>query len=272
MHAPGIFALALIFPMEGHAALVGELHEQVSVGIDEMLADIQRVGGLHHVAPSVVPVADQSDLLVVLPDGHAAYAAQPVGFHFQVFAAGGYDARQASGGSVLEADAEPVPGGNLRHHAVSEAVLGSAETVLEPPDVGEQVALRVECPEKLFLAVEVGTARFQHGQEGLTPVGVAEKERLFLQAAYAQVVAVVPVVAQRAVHGGVAVIGALPDDGDGAGKLEVHVGVVHPACGGIHRLAERLALDGLENVRQPVFPFLSQPVNQCLELVAQLFP
>ena len=143
---------------------------------------------------------------------------------------------------------------------------------MKPPDVGEQIALRIKCPEKLFLAVEVGTARFQHGQEGLTPVGVAEKERLFLQAAYAQVVAVVPVVAQRAVHGGVAVIGALPDDGDGAGKLEVHVGVVYPACGGVHRLAERLALDGLENVRQPVLSFLSQPVNQVLKLVAQLFP
>ena len=137
MHAPGIFALALIFPMEGHASLVGELHEQVSVGIDEMLADIQRVGGLHHVAPSVVPVADQLDLLVVLPDGHAAYAAQPVGFHFQAFATGGYDARQASGGSILETDAEPVFGGNLRHHAVSETVFRLAETVLEPPDVGE---------------------------------------------------------------------------------------------------------------------------------------
>ena len=272
MHAPGIFAPALIFPVEGHASLIGELHEQVSVGIDEMLADIQRIGGLHHVALSVVPVADQFDLLVVLPYGHAAYTAQPVGLHFQVFATGGYDARQTSGRSVLETDAEPVPGGNVRHHAVSGTVLGPAETVLKSPDVGEHVSLRVERPEKLFLAVKIGTVRFQHGQEGLAPVGVAEKERPFLQRTYAQVVAVMPVVAQRPVHGGIAVIGTLPDNGDGSGQLEVHIGMVHPACGGIHRLAECPALDGLENIRQFVLSFLSQPVDQILKLVAQLFP
>ena len=45
-----------------------------------------------------------------------------------------------------------------------------------------------------------------------------------------------------------------------------------PACCRIDRLAECLAFDGLENVRQPVLSFLSQSVNQVLELVAQFLP
>ena len=47
---------------------------------------------------------------------------------------------------------------------------------------------------------------------------------------------------------------------------------VHPACCRIDRLAECLAFDGLKNVRQPVLSFLSQFVNQVLELVAQFLP
>ena len=85
---------------------------------------------------------------------------------------------------------------------------------------------------------------------------MAEEENPFFEPPDAQVVTVVPVVTQRAIHRGIAVIGAFPHDGDGAGQLEIHVSVVHPACCRIDRLAECLAFDGLKNVRQPVLSFL----------------
>ena len=85
MHTAGILSLTFIFPMEGHAPLVGKLYQQVSAGIDEMLADIQRVNGFHHVAPVIVTVTDQLHLLTVLMYGYAEYPSRLVGFHLQEF-------------------------------------------------------------------------------------------------------------------------------------------------------------------------------------------
>ena len=53
--------------------LVGKLYQQVSAGIDEMLADIQRIQRFHHVAPVIVTVTDQLHLLTVLIHGNAEY-------------------------------------------------------------------------------------------------------------------------------------------------------------------------------------------------------
>ena len=272
MHTTGVLTFALVFPMEGHASLVGQLYQQMPVGIDKMLADIQRIDGLHHVAPVVITIADKPGFLTVLSHGHTAYPSQSVGFHLQAFPPRRYDSRQFSSRSVFETDAEPVFGGYVRHHAVAEAVLRSVEPVLQSPDIGQQITLPVKRPEQLFLAVKIGVSRFQHGQERLPSVGMAEEESPFFQPPDTQVVTVVPVVTQRAIHGGIAVISAFPNDGDGAGQFEIHVGVVHPACCRIDRLAECLAFDGLKNVRQPVLSFLSQSVNQVLELVAQFLP
>ena len=83
MHTTGVLTFALVFPMEGHASLVGQLYQQVPVRIDKMLADIQRVGGLHHVAPVVITIADKPGLLAILSHGHTAYPSQSVGFHLQ---------------------------------------------------------------------------------------------------------------------------------------------------------------------------------------------
>ena len=85
MHTAGILPLTFIFPMEGHAPLVGKLYQQVSAGIDEMLADIQRVNGFHHVAPVIVMVTDQLHLLAILIHGNAEHPSRLVGFHFQEF-------------------------------------------------------------------------------------------------------------------------------------------------------------------------------------------
>ena len=85
MHTAGILTLTLVFPMEGHTPLVGKLYQQVSAGIDEMFADIQRVNGFHHVAPVIVTVADQLHLLTVLIYGNAEHPPRLVGFHFQEF-------------------------------------------------------------------------------------------------------------------------------------------------------------------------------------------
>ena len=85
MHTAGILPLTFIFPMEGHTPLVGKLYQQVSAGIDEMLADIQRIQRLHHVAPVIVTVTDQLHLLTVLIPGYAEHPSQSVGFHFQEF-------------------------------------------------------------------------------------------------------------------------------------------------------------------------------------------
>ena len=85
MHTAGILTLTLVFPMEGHASLIGEPYQQVSAGIDEMLADIQRVNGFHHVAPVIVTVTDQLHLLTVLIYGNAEHPPRLVGFHFQEF-------------------------------------------------------------------------------------------------------------------------------------------------------------------------------------------
>ena len=101
---------------------------------------------------------------------------------------------------------------------------------------------------------------------------MAECERPFLQLPYSQIVAVVPVVSQRTVHGSITVIGTFPYDGNRPRKLEIHIGVIHPARSSVHRLTESLALDGLENVRQPVHAFFPQPVDQVLEAVAYLLP
>ena len=54
-------------------------------GIDEMLADIQRIDGFYHVAPIIITVADQLHLLTVLIYGYAEYPSRLVGFHFQEF-------------------------------------------------------------------------------------------------------------------------------------------------------------------------------------------
>lgn len=85
MHTTGVLTFAFVFPMEGHASLIGQLCQQMPVGIDEMLADIQCVGGLHHVAPVVITIADKPGLLTVLSHGHTAYPSQSVGFHLQAF-------------------------------------------------------------------------------------------------------------------------------------------------------------------------------------------
>ncbi len=82
MHTTGVLTFALVFPMERHASLIGQLYQQMPVGIDKMLADIQRVGGLHHVAPVVITIADQLHLLTVLIYGYAEYPARFIGFHF----------------------------------------------------------------------------------------------------------------------------------------------------------------------------------------------
>ena len=95
-----------------------------------MLADIQRVGGLHHVAPVVITIADKPGLLTVLSHGHTAYPSQSVGFHFQALPPRRYDSRQFSSRSVFETDAEPVFGEYVRYHAVAEAVLRSVKPVL----------------------------------------------------------------------------------------------------------------------------------------------
>ena len=101
---------------------------------------------------------------------------------------------------------------------------------------------------------------------------MAEYKSLLLQLPDTQVVAVMPVVPQRTVHGGIAVIRAFPDDGDGTGQLEIHIGVIYPASSGIHGFTEYLTLDGLEDIRQLVFALFSQPVDKVLKLVAYLFP
>lgn len=85
MHTTGVLTFALVFPMERHASLIGQLYQQMLVGIDEMLADIQCVGGLHHVAPVVITIADKPGLLAILSHGHTAYPSQFIGFHFQAF-------------------------------------------------------------------------------------------------------------------------------------------------------------------------------------------
>ena len=181
MHTTGVLTFALVFPMEGHASLVGQLYQQMPVGIDKMLADIQRVGGLHHVAPVVITIADKPDLLAILFHGHTAYPSQFIGFHLQAFPPRRYDSRQFPSRNVFETDAEPIFGGYARHHAVSETVLRSVEPVLQSPDVGQQITLPVKRPEQLFLAVKIGIPRFQHGQEGLPSVGMAEEENPFFE-------------------------------------------------------------------------------------------
>ena len=85
MHTAGILPLTFIFPMEGHTPLVGKQYQQVPAGIDEMLADIQRIDGFYHVAPIIITVADQLHLLTVLIYGYAEYPSRLVGFHFQEF-------------------------------------------------------------------------------------------------------------------------------------------------------------------------------------------
>lgn len=154
MHTTGVLTFALVFPMERHASLIGQLYQQMLVGIDEMLADIQCVGGLHHVAPVVITIADKPGILAILSHGHTAYPSQFIGFHFQAFPPRRYDSRQFSSRSVFETDAESVFGGYARHHAVAEAVLRSVEPILKSPDVGQQITLPVKRPEQLFLAVK----------------------------------------------------------------------------------------------------------------------
>ena len=83
MHTAGILPLTFIFPVEGHASLIGEPYQQMSAGIDEMLADIQRIQRFHHVAPVIVTVTDQLHLLTVLIYGNAEYPSRLVSFHFQ---------------------------------------------------------------------------------------------------------------------------------------------------------------------------------------------
>ena len=85
MHTAGILPLTFIFPMKGHTPLVGKLYQQVPTGIDEMLADIQRIQRFHHVAPVIVTVTDQLHLLTVLIYGNAEHPPRLVGFHFQEF-------------------------------------------------------------------------------------------------------------------------------------------------------------------------------------------
>ena len=143
---------------------------------------------------------------------------------------------------------------------------------MQSPDVCKLITPSVERPGQLLLAVKIEISGFQHGQERLPSVSMTEQKGSFLQLPYSQIVAVVPVIPQRTVHGGIAVIGTFPDDRDGAGQLEIHVGVIYPACGSIHRFAECLAFYGLEDVRQFVHTVLSQSVNQVLELVTYLLP
>ena len=65
--------------------MVGKLYQQVPTGIDEMLADIQRIDGFHHVAPVIITIADQLHLLTVLIHRYAEYPSRLVGLHFQEF-------------------------------------------------------------------------------------------------------------------------------------------------------------------------------------------
>ena len=105
-------------------------------------------------------------------------------------------------------------------------------------------------PFQVFAPVVERLADAEEGTSRLTAVLVAERHAQPLHLAHAHAVAVVPVVAQRPVHVGIAVIGALPHDGDGAGQFKIHVGVEHPARGRIHRFAEEPAVGLLLQLSQ----------------------
>ena len=240
--AAGRPALAVVFPMEAHARLVGEFRQLVSL-VAEAFHRSQRVLRGYHVTRLVIAVAHEQCVLAV---GHQVYSCDAplvVRLHVEGLATRIGNPVQPSARAVMQANACAVGCGHFGDHPQPVRPFRPPEAVGKPRIVvTDSIARLFAHPFQVFAPVVERLADAEEGACRLTAVPVAERHAQPLHLAHAHAVAVVPVVAQRPVHLGVAVIGAFPHDGDGAGQLEVHVGVEHPARGGIHGFAEEPAV------------------------------